>query len=85
MVICPRVIVFVVCPNGSNVHVVLVLWHCDFWCVVWYVGGWVGRSVVGFLGGWEGFGSGFKCTNVLVNSGEVGCASVLQKVSNGNI
>ena len=56
MVICPRVIVFVVCPNGSNVLAVVVLWDCDFWCVVWYVGGWMGWLVVGFVGGWEGLG-----------------------------
>ena len=56
MVMCPRKTVFVVCPNGNNVRAVVVLWDCDFWCVVWYAGGWVGRLVVGFVGGWEGLG-----------------------------
>ena len=63
MVMCPRVTVFVVFPNGNNVRAVEVLWDCDFWCVVWYVGGWVGRLVVGFVGGgrcWVGWGC--KCT-----------------------
>ena len=51
MVMFPRVTVFVVCPNGNNLRAVVVLLDCEFWCVVWYVGGWVGRLVVGFVGG----------------------------------
>ena len=57
MVMCPRVTVFVVCPNGTNVRGVVVLRDCDFWFVV--VCGWMGGQVGCWVRGWlGGVGSG---------------------------